>query len=73
VEDVDGKRDGERHVGGGDLLHHDRPCDRRQPRAADGLREGTGQQPELGHPAHEPVVELLGLVALDGARRDHAG
>ena len=70
VEDVHAQGDGERHVGGRDLLDDDGPRRSRQPGAPDRLRERPGQQPELGHPPDECAVEALRLVALDRPRRD---
>jgi hypothetical protein len=42
---VDRQRDRDRHVGGPELLHDERPAEVRHPGAADGLRGGAAVNP----------------------------
>ena len=66
-QDVDRQRDGQGHVGVGDLLHDQRPRAVGEAGAADLRRERHGRQTELAHAIEEGAVVALLLVARRGA------
>ena len=71
-QDVDRQRDRAGHVGRPELFHHERPAEVREPRPADRLGKGCGGEPQLAHLREQRAVEPLGLIPLDGARRELA-